>query len=205
MIAQVAVETNAVAVSTKAPYKTWEELVAYAKEKGGISWGTFGVGTSDHVASAKLSKLAGINSRFVPFEGGGDSLASLMGRHIDVLTNNPSELSEQIAAGEVRLLGSFSEERWKPYPDVPTFKELGYDVVVLTWRGVVAPKGTPKEAIDYLSEAIKKAASDKSFQDYLANSGLEAAYMNGTDFAAFVAQEDAFYKKELEELGLSKK
>jgi tripartite-type tricarboxylate transporter receptor subunit TctC len=204
-IARVAVETNVVAVSAKAPYKTWEEFVAYAKQKGGVSWGTFGVGTSDHVASAKLSKLAGINSRFVPFEGGGDSLASLMGRHIDVLTNNPSELAEQVAAGEVRLLGSFSNKRWKPYPDIPSFKELGYDVVVLTWRGVVAPKGTPKEAIDFLSNAIQKAMAEKTFLDYLADNGLEPAYQNGTDFALFVAEQDRFYKQELANLGLSNK
>jgi tripartite-type tricarboxylate transporter receptor subunit TctC len=204
-VARVAVETNVVAASVKAPFKTWEEFVDYAKQKGGVSWGTFGVGTSDHVASAKLSKLAGINSRFVPFEGGGDSLASLMGGHIDVLTNNPSELAEQVAAGEIRILGSFSEERWKPYPDVPSFKELGYDVVVLTWRGVVAPKGTPKEAIDVLSNAIQKAMTEKTFLDYLADNGLEPAYQNGADFALFVAEQDSFYKQELADLGLSNK
>ncbi|GHS98477.1 ABC transporter substrate-binding protein [Synergistales bacterium] len=204
-IARVAVETNVVAVSSKAPYKTWAELVDYAKKNGGVSWGSFGVGTSDHVASAKLAKLAGITARFVPFEGGGDSLASLLGGHIDVLTNNPSELAEQIEAGEVVLLGSFSEERWKPYPTVPSFRELGYDVVVPTWRGVVAPKGTPKEAIDYLASAIEKAIGEKSFQDYLTNNGLEPAFQNGTDFGLFVAEQDAFYKQELASLGLSNK
>ena len=205
MIARVAVETNVGAVSTDAPYKTWEEFVAYAKQKGGVSWGTFGVGTSDHVASAKLSKLSGIKSRFVPFEGGADSLASLMGGHIDVLTNNPSELTEQIAAGQVRLLGSFSADRWKAFPDVPTFKELGFDVVVPTWRGVVAPKGTPKEALDYLSSAIEKVVAQEGFQKYLAENQLEAAYLNSTDFALFVAEQDLFYKNELKELGLVKK
>ncbi len=77
-------------------------------------------------------------------------------------------------------------------------------MVVPTWRGVVAPKGTPKEALDYLS-AIEKVVAQEGFQKYLAENQLEAAYLNSTDFALFVAEQDLFYKNELKELGLVKK
>lgn len=204
-IARVAMETSCVAVKADAPYKTFADFVEYGKKKGNVTVGIFGVGTQDHVAGAQLAKLAGLKVRFVPFEGGSDGNAALLGGHIDAMINNPTELTEQLASGQMRLLGVFSDERWPFNPDVPSFKEQGYNAVVWQWRGIVAPKGIPANVREVLGNMVKQAMDGEDFQKYLKDNQLLAAYQDGPAFDAFVAEQLEFYKKQLAELGMLKK
>ena len=204
-IARVAMETSCLAVKADAPYKDFKEFVEFAKKKGSATVGIFGVGTQDHVAGAELARRADIKVRFVPFEGGSDGNAALLGGHIDAMINNPTELTEQLASKQMRLLGVFSDQRWPFNPDVPSFKEQGYDAVVWQWRGIVAPKGTPQAVRDTLENMVKTALATEAFQTYLKDNQLLAAYLDDAGFDAFIKEQEAFYKIRLGELGMLKK
>lgn len=203
-IARIGLDATVIVSKADGPIQSIDDLIMYAKDKGNINWGTFGVGTSDHVASAKFAKMAGINASYVPFEGGGDAIAALMGGHVDVISDNPSEVADQVTAGILKIIGVFSENRWDAFPDVPTLKETGFDINVETWRGVVAPKGTPPEIISYLDEVLQKAMEDEAFLKYLSDNMVKPAYMSSDEFRKFIEEQDIFYRQELKDLGLVK-
>lgn len=204
-IARLAMETSCLAVKADSPWKSFADFVKYGKEKGSVSIGIFGVGTQDHVGGSRLAKLAGIKVRWVPFEGGGDGNAALLGGHIDAMINNPSELTEQLQAKQMRLLGVFSDQRWPFNPDVPSFKEQGYDSVIWQWRGIVAPKGIPEYILDYLDDVCQKAIETEGFKAYLKDNELQAAFLDKDQFKAFIADQLKLYQTELDSLGLIKK
>lgn len=203
-IARLALETSCLAVKADSPWKNFDDFVKHAKEKGSTSIGIFGIGTQDHVGGSSLAKEAGIKVRWVPFEGGGDGNAALLGGHIDAMINNPSELTEQLASGQMRLLGVFSEERWPFNPDVPSFKEQGFNTTIWQWRGLVAPKGTPVEVLDYLDDVVQKAVETADFSAYLTDNELLGAFQDREAFKAFVDDQLAMYEIQLKELGLKK-
>lgn len=203
-IARLAMETSCLAVKADSPWQTFEDFVKYAKEKGSTSIGIFGIGTQDHVGGSVLAKAADIKVRWVPFEGGGDGNAALLGGHIDAMINNPSELAEQLASGQMRLLGVFSDERWPFNPDVPSFKEQGYDAVIWQWRGIVAPKGTPETVLDYLDDICQKAIETEAFAAYLKDNELLAAFLDKDGFKKFIDEQLELYETQLTELGLKK-
>jgi tripartite-type tricarboxylate transporter receptor subunit TctC len=204
-IARVAMETTSLAVKADAPWKNFDEFVKAAKDKGSTTIGIFGVGTQDHVAGSRLAQLAGIKVRWVPFEGGADGNAALLGGHIDAMINNPSELAEQVATRQMRMLGVFSEGTWPFAPEVKSFKQQGYDVVMWQWRGIVAPKGVPPAVLDRLGEVVKQGIETEGFKKYLTENELLAAYMDRHQFKTFVDEQLAIYQKALTDLGMAKK
>lgn len=191
------------AVKADGNIKSLEDLVAAGKEKN-LKWGTFGVGTTDHIAAAIFQKNTGIKVDFVPFEGGGEAMAALLGGHIDVLNGNPSEISGQLQAGQLKGIGVFSPERLEDYKDVPTYKEKGYDIIVETWRGIVAPKGTPEEVKKVLFEGFKKALDDPAMKDYYKKNNIIQEVKNGQEFYDFIEKQNEFFKNILTEMGLIK-
>ncbi|HHW01401.1 MAG TPA: tripartite tricarboxylate transporter substrate binding protein [Thermoanaerobacterales bacterium] len=191
------------AVRAGGEIKSIEDLVTIGKNKN-LKWGTFGVGTTDHVAAALFQKATGIKVDFVPFEGGGEAMAALLGGHVDVLNGNPSEISSQLEAGQLKGIGVFSAERLQDYSDVPTYKEKGYDIIVETWRGIVAPKGVPEEIKGVLFEGFKKALDDPVMKDYYKKNNIIEEIKNGNEFYDFIEQQNEFYKKTLTEMGLIK-
>lgn len=191
------------AVKADGNIKSLEDLVAAGKEKN-LKWGTFGVGTTDHIAAAIFQKNTGIKVDFVPFEGGGEAMAALLGGHIDVLNGNPSEISGQLQAGQLKGIGVFSPERLVDYKDVPTYKEKGYDIIVETWRGIVAPKGVPEEVKKVLFEGFKKALDDPAMKDYYKKNNIIQEVKNGQEFYDFIEQQNEFFKNILTEMGLIK-
>jgi len=183
--------------------KSIEDLITAGKNKT-LKWGTFGVGTTDHIAAAIFQKDTGIKVDFVPFEGGGEAMAALLGGHIDVLDGNPSEISSQIQAGQLKGIGIFSSERLEDYTDVPTYKEKGYDIIVETWRGVVAPKGTPEEVKNILYDGFNKALDDPVMKDYYKKNNIVKEIKNGQDFYSYIEEQNEFFKNTLIDMGLIK-
>lgn len=202
-VIMVGKDATMTAVKANGNIKNLEDLITLGKEKT-IKWGTFGVGTTDHVAAAILQKDTGIKVDFVPFEGGGEAMAALLGGHIDVINANPSEISDQIEAEQLAGIGIFSPERLEDFQDVPTYKEKGYDIIVETWRGVIAPKGTPDEVKSILYEAFKGALEDDGMKGYYKKNNIIKDVKDGEQFYKFIEEENNFYKDILSEMGLIK-
>jgi tripartite-type tricarboxylate transporter receptor subunit TctC len=180
------------------PYKTLKDLVADAKanpEK--VIYSSSGLYGASHIPTALFAKSAGdLQMRHLPTNGGGPAVTAVLGANVNFFMSPTSIALSHIRAGKVQPLAVSSAQRAKALPDVPTFKELGYDLEYYFWVGIFAPKGTPTTIINTLREGIKKAAHSKEFIDTLEKLGQELAYMDQPEFATFWAtdarrQEDA--------------
>jgi len=170
-------------VSKESPWRTIQELVANAKANPGkYSYASSGIGSHYHAAMIVLEKQAGITFRHVPFKGGAETLTALIGAHVDVAISSPDEAFALIEAGKVRPLAHFSDTRSPMAPNVPTLKEVGYNIYVENMKGIMAPKGTPKPIIQKLHDSLRKLTDDASFKEALAKLNMEMAYLNSEDF-----------------------
>jgi tripartite-type tricarboxylate transporter receptor subunit TctC len=135
---------------------------------------------------ALLEKAAGLPKlRHLPTNGGGPAITALLGNNAQASTQAISATLQHIKSGKLRALASFGTTRSKALPDVPTLKELGYNVEYYLWVGLFAPKGTPPNIVSTLSSAIDKAANTDQFKTAIANLGLDVGYLNAADFAKF--------------------
>lgn len=195
-------DAKTIAASTKSPYKTIDDLVKAAKAKPGkVKIGTFGTGTDDHITGYLLGKEAGVKLGFVPFEGGGEQVAALLGGHIDAQVSEVQEVKAQMDAGKIRILAAATPQRLKDLPDVPTLREKGWNVVVPKFRGLVVKKGTPDEIVDYLISRSLKAIQTPTFNNYLTRSMIEPYFLVGEGFEELIRLQVGQFSAVLKELG----
>lgn len=195
------------AVRADAPYNTAEELVEWAKANPGkFTWGFPGVGSSLHLTGANALNAMGITdlTKEVPFDGTAEGVAAVLGGHISAVSCFTTSLSEQIKAGQVKIIGIQAKERMKEYPDIPTFLEQGYDATLTSWRGVFAPKDTPKEVLDYLDKAIGEIIATDSYLKRAVDLGEGRVYQNSADFTKTYNDQCVLIEQVVEELGLTK-
>lgn len=168
MIARSQVDPYGLIVHTSTPFKSIDELVAYARKKPNFIniGGPFTI-SGHRVAWEVFAQAAKFKTTWVPFQGGGPALTAVAGGHIDAAATNPGNVKPFIEAGKVRVLAISSDKRLEDFPDVPTYKERGWDVVRYQWRGMMAKAGTPKLVIDRLSAAIQKAQQAAEWKTYL--------------------------------------
>ncbi len=203
-IAGIGFETIAIAVNKTAPWKDFKEFIAYIKQNPGkVTVGNSGMGSVTHMVPVAMASKIGAQVVHVPF-GTGLAVAALMGSKIDASSQHPAEILSQEKAGEVRVLAVSSEKRINLWPNVPTMKESGVDLVFDQWRGFAAPKGTPKMVIDKMSPIVKKAVEGKEWIDFAASVGTTPQYLNPTAFAKFVAEQDKITKEIMAAAGLAK-
>jgi len=173
-------------VNDQQPYKTLKELVEDAKKNPDkLIFSSSGLYGALHLPMALFLKSAGIKMKHLPTNGGGPALTALLGNNSQVLATSIAAASGQIKAGKLRALACFSDKRAASMPDVPTFKELGYDVEFSLWVGMFAPVKTPAANVDVVREAVRKAANSDQFKTAIANIGDEVAYLDQPDFAKF--------------------
>ncbi len=127
--------------------------------------------------------------RHLPTNGGGPAITAILGNNAQVTAQSVSATLPHIKAGKLRALALFGAERSKALPDVPTLKELGYNVEYYLWVGIFAPKGTPAPIVTLLNDSINKAAHSNSFKGVLANVGQDLAYLDAVQFAKFWEEE----------------
>lgn len=164
VLANVASDPVIFVVAADHPFKTIDDMVKYAKANPGkVTSGISGVGTDDFFAILLSHEAMGVKTQIVPFDGDGPSWQAAMGRKIDMSINNVGISYPQIKAGNLRALGIMTEKRIELLPDVPTMKELGYNLVVASYRGYAMPKGAPMEVKAHIIEALKKMAADPAF------------------------------------------
>jgi tripartite-type tricarboxylate transporter receptor subunit TctC len=180
------------------PYKTLKDLVADAKANPNkLIFSSSGLYGASHIPTALFAKAAGdLQLRHLPTNGGGPAVTAVLGGNVNFFLSPTSIALPHIRAGKVQALAVSSATRTKTLPDVPTFKEQGYDLEYYFWVGIFAPKGTPTPIVNTLREAINKASHSKQFLDTLGNLGQELAYLDQPEFTKFWAadakrQEDA--------------
>jgi putative tricarboxylic transport membrane protein len=168
LIARSQVDPYGIVAHVSTPFRTIEELFAYARKKPGfINVGGPFVMSGHRVAWEVLQEAAKVKTTWVPYQGGGPALTAVAGGHVDVTATNPGNVKPFIASGKVRVLAVSSAQRLEDFPDVPTYKERGWDVVRYQWRGIMAKAGTPRVVVDRLAAAIQKAQQTAEWRNYL--------------------------------------
>jgi tripartite-type tricarboxylate transporter receptor subunit TctC len=194
--------TFGVVVRRDAPWKTFNELLDYAKANPGkINYGTPGAGSSLHITMEQIAKQKGIKWTMVPFKGQADSLTALLGGHIDVETNSTG-WAGAVNAGDARLLVTWGAARTKNWPDVPTLKEIGINMVSNSPFGIAGPKGMDPAVVKILHDAFLKGMKERSYLDTMAKLDQEEYYLNTADYQAYAIKQIAEQKQLVEELGL---
>ena len=204
-LALLAVVPSCISVPADSKYKTLQDLIKDAKARPGkVRLGTAGTGSPWHLAGAALAGAAGTKLSFVPYKGAGPAITALMGGHLDCTITSAAEIFPHVKAGKVRALAIIAEKRFPVLPDVPTTIEMGLNADVVAWRGLVAPKKTPKARVDYLIKAIEKLAADKEFLDFMAKKGISPQLVTGDKFGEWLKKKTDDYGKLAKISGLSK-
>jgi tripartite-type tricarboxylate transporter receptor subunit TctC len=189
-------------VRSDSPYKTFDDYVQAArKAPGQISFGSTGVGTSPHLLIEQVSAAAKIELNHVPFKGNADQMQALLGGHI-MAASDATGWDRFVDSGQMRLLVTFGEKRTKRWPQVPTAKELGYDVVGNSPYGLVGPKNMDPALVRALHDAFKKAIDDPKHQELLDSLNQDLWYKSGEEYAAWAKATYASERALIERLGL---
>src|SRR6266542_1304119 len=186
-IARFVADPCVLIVNDQQPYKTLKDLVDDAKKRPNeIIFSSSGLYGALHIPTALFAAAAGgLKLRHLPTQRGGPALTAFLGNNSQILVSSISACLSQSKAGRARPLALFGAQRSKALPDVPTMKELGYEIEYYLWVGLFAPKGPPSAAIPYLRHVENSAAHSEQFKAVLANLGQELAYMDQPEFAAF--------------------
>ena len=185
-IARLTAGPMVLVVNDQQPYKTVKDLVDDAKKRPDqIIFSSSGLYGALHLPTALFMKAAGIKMRHLPTNGGGPALTAILGNNSQVLVSSIAAASGQMKAGKLKALACFGEKRAASLPDVPTLKELGYDVEFSLWVGVFAPRKTPDAVIAKLRTEIKQVATSDQFKTAITNIGDEVAYLDAPEFAKF--------------------
>ena len=187
-------------------FKTYQDLISHARENPGkVTMATCGAGSDIHIIAEIMNDKLGIKLNSVPFPGTVDAVTSVVGGHSDTSIPKVSEAVSALEAGQIIVLASFTEERLPDFPDVPTMKELGLDLLHSSSRGVGVPKGTPQEVIDFLHDSLKKATEEPDYIARMKSAGLAVKYRSGPDFQEFYMNQYTMFKPVFERLGLAGK
>src|SRR5215510_5221764 len=185
-IARFIADPMVLVVNDKQPYKTLKEFVDDAKKRPNeLIFSSSGLYGALHLPTALFMKAAGIQLRHLPTAGGGPAVTAILGNNSQVLVSSIAAAAAQMKAGKLKPLACFGAQRAAAFSDVPTLKELGYDVEFYLWVGLFAPKGTPTPIITTMRDAVKQAAADEKFKQAMTNLGQDVAYLDQPEFKQF--------------------
>lgn len=179
------------------PVKTLAELVAYAKANPGkVSYGTTGIGSDDHLAAMMFERAAGVQFTHVPFKGAAEVHQGVIGKQITMASMNIGEALQYEKGGSpMRNLGQMAGSRTTLAPNLPTFKEQGYEIVMASLRGIAAPKGLPPAVREQLVKAVEKAAADPEFQEKATKSFAPMRYLPPAKYEAELKAAEASFRQ----------
>ena len=201
-IALVTADPTVLVVRADGPYKTLKDFVDAAKANPGkINYSSSGVYGTLHVAMEIFANAAGIRLFHVPYQGGGPAVTALLGGQVEALASGPAAAIGQIKGGKMRALASWSTQRLALLPDLPTFKELGYDAEFYIWAGVFAPAATPAPIVARLREAVRNAVSDPDFRGAMDKVATPIAYLDAPEFQKYWDQDARRLAVALEKIG----
>ena len=203
-ICLVSATPSVLTASPKTPWKTWQELYDDAKKRPGLITVGATLSSTSHIFPASVEKAAGIKFKYVSYEGLAPRMNAILGGHIDLTDANLTQKSK-VEAGQLRFLAIATEKRDPDIPEVPTLKELGFNIVYEVARGIVVPKGTPAAVRAKLVDACRKATSEPEFAKSMKLQGTRVAFLDDKEYAAFLDKIDGENKAIMADLGLMKK
>ncbi len=177
------------------PAKSLSEFIAWAKQKGRVSFGSPGVGTSPHLCGVMFVNRTGLDAVHVPFRGAAQTIPAMLAGDVNFAIDNLASYVPAIASGKMRALAVTSADRWPTMNDVPTMEEAGMkDFVVTSWAAFVVPAGTPRPIVDKLSNAMSKIAKDDEVQKRFMVGGARVLSSTPEGALAFAAKERSVWK-----------
>lgn len=190
-----------IVVRADAKWKNLEEFLAHARANPGkVTYGAVGIGSSGHIAMEKLAKAAGAQMTFVPYKGGAEEMTALMGGEVDAVLD--PGWGQYVAGGKLRALAIVGESRFPRFKDVPTLKELGYDITASSQVGIVGPKGMDPGVVRTLHDAFRKATRDPAYIKSLETIDLEDVYLSSEDYTRFAAEQYERERKTVQQLNI---
>lgn len=199
-------EPMTLAVKMDSRFKTVNDLISYAKaHPGQVSVSTAGVGTVNHLEIEAFASAIGAKFNLVPYKGSKPALVAAAGGHVDVATTGCAAALSLIKGKKLRPLIVFGAKRSPLYQDVPTAKELGYELVIYMWRGIGVPKGTPNEIKEVLAEAFRKAVENEDYKKWVDQLGLERIFLGPDKAIFYLRTQYDFFKGVAEKIGLEPK
>jgi tripartite-type tricarboxylate transporter receptor subunit TctC len=193
---------TSIAVRKDSEFNTLQDLIDHAKaHPGELNFAVQAIGSIPHVAGLALAEAAGIKMAYLPVNGDGPALKALLDGTADLFIPHISFLSTN--RDQIKSLAILQQERLPTLPDLPTAREQGYDLDFPIWGGLVAPKGTPSDAVAKLDAACEAAIKSDSFNAHMEKLDQPNAYMGGKDFESFVQKQYAQNKRLLEKAGLT--
>jgi tripartite-type tricarboxylate transporter receptor subunit TctC len=194
--------TFGVVVRADAPWKTFQELIDYAKANPGkLAYGTPGAGTSLHITMEEIAANLGIKLLHIPYKGAADNMQGLLGGHTMAMVDSTG-WAPQVDAGRARLLVTWGAERTKRWPTVPTLKDLGYNIVSVSPFGIGGPRGMDPAVTRTLHDAFRKAMDDPNYMKTLERYDQPVIYMSGEDYTAYAKRQFEQDRQMMEKLGL---
>jgi len=207
-IARLTAEALVIVVPTDSPIKNAKDLSDRVKaDPAKVTWAGGSAGGVDHILAALFAEAAGGDPKkinYIPFSGGGEALAAMLGGRVTVGISGYGEFEGQIKAGKLRVIGVSAPKRLANAPDAPTLKEGGVNLELLNWRSVVAPPGLTAEQRKTLSDTVEKLVKSKEWAEILKARGWDDAYLGGADFETFMKAETERVSKVMLDVGLVK-
>ena len=205
-LARLTGEYEIVVVPASSPHKTMADLMrAFKANPGGVSWGGGSAGGTDHILVGMIAKAAGVDPakiNYVPFKGGGEAIAAIIGGHVTAGVSGIGEFTEQIKGGRMRALAVSSPTRLEGFP---TLKEQGLDVELSNWRGTFGAPGITTQQRDALIKIIRGATESAAWKETLKKLNWSPIYLSGDDYKKFVEEDTKRISAIIDSLGIKNK
>ena len=204
-VGRIALDQFILWVHDSTPYMSAKDYITAVKEKGPMKMGGTGSAQEDQIITLLLQSETGAKFTYVPFKGGGEVCANLVGQHVDSTVNNPIECVSHWKAGRVRPLAIFDDQRSKVegWTDIPTVKEaLGADISYNMLRGIFGPPGMSKDAVQWYQSMLQKVIATPEFQDFLEKGAFKQSWLTGPEFVKWLEGAEKLHKKLMTEGGL---
>lgn len=205
-LARLTSEYNVFVVPAESPFKSMKDVVdAVKKDAGSVKWGGGSRGSTEHIAAAMLAREIGVDAtriNYVPFRGGGEAIAAILGGNVSVGGSGYSEFQQYIESGKMRPIGVTSPARLKNAPNVPTLKEQGFNVEIGNWRGVYGAPGITPAQRKALTDLLQKTVKSKGWMEAMEKNGWTDAWLAGPAFDEFVEREFASLRVTMVKAGM---
>ena len=201
-IARLNADPPMLVVNAEYPWKTLKDFTGDPKAKSGdLVYSSSGIYGASHVPMEMLMQLAGLKMRHLPTTGGAPAMTAVLGKHAAMWNSPPAVAAPHLATGKIRALAHYGAKRLPDFPDVPTMKELGYDIEYYLWTGLFAPKGVPDPILKTIAAAVAKAVADPEFKAAMAKAKMPIAYQDAAEFKAWWDKDAAMLAEVVKKIG----